>query len=165
MQDFRRHINTGDKALLLGLVLFDVILLWARLFYAVEANTISLIAVSATVASAWLIFRPESYSFDENALYIQRRLPRSEIRIPYTAVTECDPIGKYLEFKRDADAAELMIKYRLMENGAFREKRVACHPERNQLFYSLLCDKCPALKNRCKDRPSGNEVLDKLSKM
>ncbi len=161
MRYYRRTISSGEKALLAALVMIDVVLLWARLSYGINADVLSGIAGTATLGAAWLLLRPEQYSLEEDALCVKRRFPKQEIRIPYSAILACDPVGRFAEFKKDADAVELILTYSNVCRS--KDKKLAVHPEENMEFYESLCSLCPTLQRRTiQDILSENEVLQKL---
>lgn len=142
MGRYSRHVSTVEKIVAVILWLMAVAAVVTQLFF--NENVLALAAVSAVcgVVFSCLVFLPETYELQENALVVESAL-RKRLVIPYEQILHIDTVGTFRGSKRDFDTVEVMVKYR--PTGKKLTRTVSCHPKNVLGFVNTLKPSCPNL--------------------
>ena len=143
MEEYQKHISFAEKTVAVVLGALLLLTLVTQLFF--NGNVLHLLILLAvcTAVYAWLVFLPETYELRDDSLTVVRLFGRKTVRIPCADILQIDVNGTFREFKKEADSAEAILRYRSGEDG--RTRTIACHPKNLIGFVKSLQEKCPNL--------------------
>ena len=160
MTEFRRHINKTDLVAVLFLGFIFGISLTSQLTGLARTGIFTLLTGAVLAVLGWLIFMPAVYSFTEKELRVRGPWPLPERKIPYENVLDIDAVGSYVSFRMDADAAEIVLTWKVP--GQEKSRRTSCHPTHAKEFVQLLDERCTHLLPKETKASGKNDLISVL---
>ena len=142
MERYPRHISTVEKIVAVVLWLMAVAAVVTYLFFHENVLTLAVVFTVCGVVFSCLVFLPESYELQVDALVVESAL-RKRLVIPYAQILHIDTVGTFRGSKRDFDTVEVIVKYRPL--GKKLTRTVSCHPKNVLGFVNTLKPSCPNL--------------------
>lgn len=141
MEKFQKHISSFEIAVAVIIYLLLVVITITQLFFGGGVLLFWLVVAACAGVFSYLVFVPETYEFQKNAIVIEKAGRGKSTCIPYENVIKFDTVGSFLLAKKDADMIEVILTYR--PAGKSGSTTVSCHPKKVHEFVKVLQRKCP----------------------